>query len=588
LAIDSSDSVNIDCSPGNTCDDDDPCTQDDKCNLSGVCEGESYQCQASNDCHAPICDGAGGCSEELKPGKCFINGACYESGQTSGPGDFCFVCSADKDPDDFSISVGNVCNDGKSCTENDTCQEDGACLGSLMSCEDLNGCTYDECVEESGGCTHTSVNVACDDGDECTNIDFCVNSQCVGQEVVVCVDDGNPCTTEACDIQTGCETSETPCEDGNDCTADNCLEGIGCDYPIVNDGGDCDDGDACTDKEYCESGSCASDHYLSCDDNNSCTDDSCDESLGCVHIFNAVGCDDGYSCTIDDVCAAGICGGFKWGCENCQPEISLHVNKVTSFFIPGDGNAGSGLDLDANPETCSPPGDCSDGIDNALGILGSTVNAAFQDALVEGTLIYAIEFDGLNFTGDEFSMRIYMAHIDNESELCTCEDENGVDIEDCAAWQTETCEYEVFQSNFDPDCTVRVEFNNASISGNILSAGGPGNFFIVNGYLTGGEAINFVIFNATIVATISTGIGSFGAETITSMTGIVGGGVPKQLIKDALNGTSAIPESVKVLVTNYIDNQIMDDLDIDGNGVPDAASIGIRFMTIPGAISSVQ
>lgn len=576
------------CAPGDSCDDNDPCTQGDQCNLSGVCEGESYQCQSSNNCHEPVCDGAGGCSEELKPGKCFIDGECFDSGQTSGPGDFCFVCSASKDSTAFTISVGNVCNDGQVCTENDTCQEDGSCIGSLMGCDDVNGCTYDECAEASGGCTHVPVSIACDDDDACTSIDFCVDSQCVGQEAVVCADDGDPCTTESCDQDTGCDSSATPCEDGNDCTADNCVEGVGCDYPLSEDGDECDDGDACTDKEYCEAGTCTSDHFLNCDDDNPCTNDSCDESLGCVHIFNTLGCDDGYSCTIDDVCAAGICAGFKWGCDNCQPEISPHVNKVTSFFIPGDGNAGSGLDLDANPETCSPPGDCSDGIDNALGLLGSTVNAAFQDALVEGSLIYTIEFDGLNFTGDPFTMRIYMAHLDNESALCTCEDENGEDIENCTPWQTESCEYEIFQSNFDPDCAVRVEFTNASITGNVLTAGGPGNLFIVNGYLTGGEAINFVIFNATIEATITTGIGSFGAETITSMTGIVGGGVPKQLIKDALNGTDAIPQSVKILVTNYIDNQILDDLDIDGNGVPDAASIGIRFTTIPGVISSVQ
>ena len=240
-------------------------------------------------------------------------------------------------------------------------------------------------------------------------------------------DDGLACTLDLCDETNG-EVLHLPddssCDDGNECTSDLCDLVAGCTstHPTAA----CDDGDACTDKEHCESGSCTSDHYLSCDDNNPCTDDSCDESLGCVHIFNTLGCDDGYSCTIDDVCAAGICAGFKWGCENCQPEISPHVNKVTSFFIPGDGNAGSGLDLDANPDTCSPPGDCSDGIDNALGILGSTVNAAFQDALVDGSLIYAIEFDGLDFTGETFTMRIYMAHMDNESELCTCEDENGV------------------------------------------------------------------------------------------------------------------------------------------------------------------
>jgi hypothetical protein len=550
--------------------------------------GTSYICSVLNDCHTPVCDGEGGCLNELKPGHCFIDGECFASGQASGPGDFCFICDAEQDLTGFTIAAGNVCNDGKSCTELDTCQIDGACLGNILNCNDLNGCTYDECSEESNGCSHVSVNIACDDGDACTTQDFCVDSSCVGQDPVVCIDDGDPCTTEVCDSLDGCGLSPTPCDDGNDCSVDNCVEGIGCEHPLMEDGSDCDDADACTDKEFCDAGNCTSDHILNCDDGNTCTNDSCDVELGCVHIFNTDGCDDGFSCTIDDICSAGICAGFKWGCDNCQPEISPHVNKVTSFFIPGDGNAGSGLDLDANPETCSPPGDCSDGIDNAFGLLGSVVNAAFQDALADGSLIYMIEFDGVDFTGALFTLRIYMAHLDNESELCTCEDENGEDLEDCSPWQTETCEYEIFQSNFDPDCTVRVEFTNATISGNVLTAGGPGNLFIVNGYLMGGESIAFVIFNATIEATITTEIGSFGAETISSMTGIVGGGVPKQLLQDALNGSDAIPESVKNLVNNYIENQIQNDLDIDGNSVPDAASIGIRFTTIPGVISSVQ
>jgi len=76
-------------------------------------------------------------------------------------------------------------------------------------CNDDNPCTVDSCSDN--GCMHKNNPIACDDGDDCTDEDFCVEQQCVG--VSVC----DPCTNlpegAACD------------DEDNSTIGDLCLAG---------------------------------------------------------------------------------------------------------------------------------------------------------------------------------------------------------------------------------------------------------------------------------------------------------------------------------------------------------------------------
>ncbi len=49
------------------------------------------------------------------------------------------------------------------------------------------------------------------------------------------------------------------------------------------DGTVCDDGNACTQIDTCQSETCAGSGLLDCDDHNPCTTDSCDPAIGCLH-----------------------------------------------------------------------------------------------------------------------------------------------------------------------------------------------------------------------------------------------------------------------------------------------------------------
>jgi len=130
---------------------------------------------------------------------------------------------------------------------------------------DQNPCTDDAC-DPLSGCTYTPNTAPCDDGDACTENDVCAGGECTGPDVVDC-DDDNPCTLDACKPAAGCEhapLSGTTCDDGEDCTVgDSCVQGAcapgedvcaPCDALL--DGDPCNDGDATTLADMCVEGAC--------------------------------------------------------------------------------------------------------------------------------------------------------------------------------------------------------------------------------------------------------------------------------------------------------------------------------------------
>jgi hypothetical protein len=79
----------------------------------------------------------------------------------------------------------------------------------------------------------------------------------------------------------------------------------------------CDDGDACTTGDHCQSGSCVG-TPVDCDDLNDCTQDICSGG-SCSHGFVPGPCDDGSPCTDPDTCSGGVChpGPFCSGGDQC-------------------------------------------------------------------------------------------------------------------------------------------------------------------------------------------------------------------------------------------------------------------------------
>ena len=65
--------------------------------------------------------------------------------------------------------------------------------------------------------------------------------------------------------------------------------------------------------------------------------------------------------------------------------------KATQFELATDGFPGSGLDVDDDPDTCAPSGNCNGGVDNALAPLATLMNDPMYQSVVDGSLIYVAD-----------------------------------------------------------------------------------------------------------------------------------------------------------------------------------------------------
>ncbi len=207
------------------CNDFNPCTIDWCDPLSGGCVHQTVVCNDGNACTSDYCNpDTGQCA--TRP----LSGAICDDGDPCTTGDHCV-----SDPLGLSATCQGTpqsCNDGNPCTL-DVCDPNtGQCVSSPLVCDDGNICTRDSCDPRVGGCVFTPlVGQLCNDGDPCTQNDVC--RQIVGGPVFcsgtpASCDDGNLCTTDSCDSATGqCLNLPLSCDDGIACTADACLPSTG-------------------------------------------------------------------------------------------------------------------------------------------------------------------------------------------------------------------------------------------------------------------------------------------------------------------------------------------------------------------------
>ncbi len=436
------------------CKDGNPCTAGDLC-VDGVCvPGAEISCGDGNPCTDDSCDPLLGCVAEynLEPcddgDVCTVSDECFEGECTGGPpldcddgnpctddgchaedgcfsadnelpceGGFCFegVCVPDspEECDDDNICTSESlgpdqecvytlnklpCDDDNPCTIGDNCHL-GTCIsGASVDCSDSDVCTDDFC-DPVDGCYHVANAAPCNDLNDCTSVDVCVDGHCQGSGQPDC-DDDNLCTDDSCDPVLGkCLHSfnDAPCDDGDVCTeADQCIMGIcfgagggecddanectidecdpdsGCLHLPGPDGVQCDDADICTNEEVCEAGQCVGQAEYDCNDDNICTDDSCDPVDGCLFTPNSLPCPEGMckngECLepCSDCCVApyladdfatdkGWDYGPEWergpatqsgGQQYNNPDPSSDHSTSADNYIAGvviGGNAGTGL-----------------------------------------------------------------------------------------------------------------------------------------------------------------------------------------------------------------------------------------------------
>ena len=242
------------------------------------------------------------------------------------------------------------CTDGNPCTVADHCLA-GECIGDAVECNDENPCTDNVCTA-TGGCEYPAVDGPCDDEDPCTLADTCLAGACQGTDIPCdCMVDADCQELEDGDLCNGtlaCDTNQLPHKCAVDLeTVVECPEPDGTDSPCLrahceaadgncsivpgNEGGLCDDDDACTVESTCLEGLCQGGLSLNCNDGNPCTDDWCDNAAGCQYVENLSPCSDEDVCTVSDACSNGQCvpgaplqcddGNNCNGVETCDSQV---------------------------------------------------------------------------------------------------------------------------------------------------------------------------------------------------------------------------------------------------------------------------
>ncbi len=366
---------------GTTCDDGKACTENDACDGNGTCTGQTRSCDDGLTCTDDSCDEVAGCQNEIVTGSCLIDGSCFAD-EEANPDNDCQWCAAEIEAEAWSNrTLGTSCDDGLFCTEIDQCDGKGNCEGTERDCSDDNLCNIDGCDDTADECTHLTstdncnidsmcvargvanpdnscqvcdpdtslsewTNLAqgetCSDGDACTLGDQCNDTgSCVPGTSKDC-NDTLSCTSDSCNPANGqClnELSNTKCLIGGVCYNDNQgRAGFPCQRCEANTplqwtnrpvDTDCEDGDACTESDKCNSsGTCVGGAPPDCDDGNQCTINGCNSGTGCTTQDRAMGfgCNDGDLCTTADQCdGSGSCGGTDVTCTQDGNDCTVHT-----------------------------------------------------------------------------------------------------------------------------------------------------------------------------------------------------------------------------------------------------------------------
>jgi hypothetical protein len=577
------------------CDNLDLCDQGDIC-VDGECRGgdQKLDCDDDNDCTLDSCDPALGCQHAAGGGGCTDGDVCTSGDHCEGE-----VCVPGEQPLN--------CNDGNLCTA-DTCHPIVGCLHKMLEnniccqggkspCDDGNYCTTDNCDPETGDCSWVINDLPCDDGDACTAGDHCVDQggqgTCVPTGPTDC-DDGTECTLDTCDPYGGCFHAPLAgtCDDHDVCTAgDSCINGkcVG-DMKICNDGNlctedkcnpvtgecygvpntvPCDDKNICTVSDHCAGGACTG-SSLPCEDGNLCTTDSCDPAAGCRHTPYYGACNDGLDCTTGDNCSTGVCLGNDALCTNCPPTFSDTVSKFTLLAIGSKGIPGEGIDVDNNPATCSPTPGCSGGIDNSMSKFAGIANPEIEKAMQKGEIALLFEHVAGNFNGVPYTVNMFAAKPAND----TC------DI------MFDVCDYLVDPNSMDAKCNPVVFYDNFTAQNGSFHAGGPTAVFPFDLNL-GAISITATLYYAQMMGTYTTEAGK-----LKEIDGVLGGAVSKPAIIEIIN--TLPPETwessplTKDQILNLINILLVPDMDINGDGTKEGASLGLKFHGIPGHIVGLK
>ncbi len=229
------------------CESETDCAGNKTCDPSGrcVCDDQPGCCAVDQDCPTgQVCGPEGRCVCHNQPGCCETNEDCAGNRSCDATGS----CLCDNEPG--CCSSDSDCPPGKSCLPDGRC----ACASNVAECcEGDSDCgSGNTCDTETGACR--CVDGPCNDGNSCTSNDTCSAGVCAGQFIPGCGGGSGSVDQDADGIRDGDDncpgTANGPqlgtCEDGSkSCLFDsNCADGVACQKDQEN-GDDDEFGDVC-------------------------------------------------------------------------------------------------------------------------------------------------------------------------------------------------------------------------------------------------------------------------------------------------------------------------------------------------------
>lgn len=162
----------------------------------------------------------------------------------------------------------------------------------------------------TAACQFRPSGTTCNDGNACTQVDACEAGACVGGDSVVCT------TTDPCRVAGVCAPTTGVCS-----------------QPARPNGSACNDGNACTRTDTCQSGTCRGASPVVCSASNPCLDATCDPTTGaCANAPKPDGtaCADSSACTTGDQCVGGACTpGVPLACNDFMSCTADSCNDAT-------------------------------------------------------------------------------------------------------------------------------------------------------------------------------------------------------------------------------------------------------------------
>jgi hypothetical protein len=241
----------------------------------------------------------------------------------------------------------------------------------------------------------------CDDGNACTINDFCVGNICLGT-AVDCSGSGDACNVASCD------------SGGAEGNCDNVT--------ALPNGSACDDSDACTVSDTCQSGTCTSGSVVDCSPfSDQCNDASCNSggtegncSIN-TPVSNGTACSDGSVCTVGDSCQAGSCesgsppdcSGSGDDCNGASCDPAGGAGNCDDFGPINEGGP-CGNDGACAAGVCIDPGDTrmfmvEAGQQNGAPSVGSTT-LSMPPGSIMTVEVWAADTDGELLNGFQFAL----------------------------------------------------------------------------------------------------------------------------------------------------------------------------------------